>query len=200
MSENYSREGAGLTATSLLHRVRLPRCLAVRDSSEAECRYDKSSFGAIPGTENHWSGISGRAHSRLLDKRCTPRKITKNLRSISFSSMEGENGLGADQYTGRKCRRFAHLWAKKDKHGSLPEESSAKALSKNSPQVKGVGNGEISIGWVNHYYLMRQLAVDPEYPAANYLFPTPADAGNLLMLSGVAVSKHSKKQALADRL
>ena len=73
-----------------------------------------------------------------------------------------------------------------------------KRYPKNSPQVKGVGNGEISIGWVNHYYLMRQLAVDPEYPAANYLFPTPGDAGNLLMLSGVAVSKHSKKQALAD--
>jgi iron(III) transport system substrate-binding protein len=67
---------------------------------------------------------------------------------------------------------------------------------KNSPQVRAVDNGEIDIGWVNHYYLHKLRTSNPELEAANYSFPTAQDAGNLMMLSGVAImanSKHSRE-------
>jgi len=71
---------------------------------------------------------------------------------------------------------------------------------KNSPQVKGVANGEIDIGWVNHYYLHRARATNPDIKAENYFFPEVGGAGNLLMLSGIGITKHSKRKAKALKL
>ena len=62
-----------------------------------------------------------------------------------------------------------------------------KIYPKNSPQVRGVSNGEIQVGWVNHYYLHKLKAANPELSAANYSFTDDKDAGNLMMLSGVGV-------------
>ena len=73
-----------------------------------------------------------------------------------------------------------------------------KVYDKNSPQVKAVANGEIDIGWVNHYYLHRLQETEPDLQAANYHFPTAGDAGNLMMLSGVAMVQHADNAAAAE--
>ena len=56
----------------------------------------------------------------------------------------------------------------------------------NSAQVQAVGDGEIDIGLVNHYYLFRFLAEDPDFPAANQ-FTDPGSAGGLINVAGVAL-------------
>ena len=62
---------------------------------------------------------------------------------------------------------------------------------KNSPIVQAVGDGEIDIGLVNHYYLFRFIADDPEFPAINH-FTDPGAAGGLVNVAGVAVLKSSR--------
>ena len=57
---------------------------------------------------------------------------------------------------------------------------------KNSPQVQAVGDGELDIGMVNHYYLFRFTAEDPNFPAANH-FTDPGAAGGLINIAGVAL-------------
>jgi iron(III) transport system substrate-binding protein len=75
-----------------------------------------------------------------------------------------------------------------------------KVYPKNSPQVKAVSNGEIDVGWVNHYYLHKLRAANRNLKAANYSFTAPGDAGNLLMLSGVAITAHAKRTDAAEKL
>ncbi len=69
---------------------------------------------------------------------------------------------------------------------------------RNSPVVLAVGDGEIDVGLVNHYYLFRLLADDPEFPALNH-FTDPGAAGGLVNVAGVAVLKsvRNSKAALA---
>ena len=74
-----------------------------------------------------------------------------------------------------------------------------KVYPKNSPQVRAVSKGEIDVGWVNHYYLHKLKAANPELKAANYSFSEKGDAGNLMMISGAAMTAHSKKQELATQ-
>lgn len=69
---------------------------------------------------------------------------------------------------------------------------------KNSPQVNGVSKAEIDIGWVNHYYLHRLKAQDPSLKAANYHFTTDGDEGNLMMLSGVAMTRATQRATTAE--
>ena len=47
----------------------------------------------------------------------------------------------------------------------------------NSPQVQAVGDGEIDIGLVNHYYLFRFTAEEPDFAAANHFTDPGLRAG-----------------------
>ena len=65
--------------------------------------------------------------------------------------------------------------------------------------MQAVSNGEIDFGWVNHYYLHKLRAANPDLKAENYSFPATGDGGNIMMLSGVGLTTHSDntEQALA---
>jgi iron(III) transport system substrate-binding protein len=69
---------------------------------------------------------------------------------------------------------------------------------KNSPQVEAAANGEIALGWVNHYYLHRFER--DGFGAANYSFTTPGDMGNVLMVAGAGVRKGTPHEATAQRV
>ncbi len=56
----------------------------------------------------------------------------------------------------------------------------------NTPIVAATGAGEISVGLVNHYYLLRFTAEDPDFPAANYHFRA-AGPGSMVNVAGVGI-------------
>jgi iron(III) transport system substrate-binding protein len=65
----------------------------------------------------------------------------------------------------------------------------------NTGIVEGVSRGEVDLGLVNHYYLFRFLAEDPDFPVANkYL---PGDIGGLVNIAGVGVLETSEAQEAA---
>ena len=57
---------------------------------------------------------------------------------------------------------------------------------KNTPIVQAVGVGEIEVGFVNHYYLFRFLAEDPDFPARNYHLRA-GDAGAMINIAGAGI-------------
>lgn len=56
----------------------------------------------------------------------------------------------------------------------------------NIATVEAVAAGEVSVGFVNHYYLYQFLNEDPGYPASNKLFGG-GDAGGLVNVAGVGI-------------
>ena len=73
------------------------------------------------------------------------------------------------------------------------------AYPKNTPIVQAVINGEIPVGLVNHYYLYRFLAEDPEITATLHFFPG-GDVGSLINIAGAAILRTSDQQDLALEL
>ena len=61
-----------------------------------------------------------------------------------------------------------------------------RVYAKNSPQVQAVHDGELDIGLVNHYYLIRQTSVDDAWHGENH-FTDPGEAGALINVAGVAL-------------
>jgi iron(III) transport system substrate-binding protein len=70
------------------------------------------------------------------------------------------------------------------------------SYANNTAIVEAVGKGEVEVGLVNHYYLFRFLAEDPEFPAANYYFPN-GDLGAMINAAGVCVVNTSDNQEAA---
>ncbi len=68
----------------------------------------------------------------------------------------------------------------------------------NTSIVEGLGRGEVEVGLVNHYYLYRFLAEDPDFPVDNkYL---PGDIGGLVNIAGAGVLATSDAQDAATEL
>jgi iron(III) transport system substrate-binding protein len=66
----------------------------------------------------------------------------------------------------------------------------------NASQVEAAGRGEIDVALVNHYYLARFTAEDPDFPVANKFLPD--DIGGLVNVSGVGVLEASDQASAAE--
>ncbi len=69
---------------------------------------------------------------------------------------------------------------------------------KNSAIVAAVNAGEVETGLVNHYYLLRTLAADPDEVGENYFFSI-ATAGSLVMPAGLGILSASEGSEAAEQ-
>ena len=73
------------------------------------------------------------------------------------------------------------------------------AFENNVSIVEAVAAGEISVGFVNHYYLYQFLAEDPEYPARNKSYGG-GDPGGLVNVAGVGILDTAEHVDAANEL
>ncbi len=74
-----------------------------------------------------------------------------------------------------------------------------KDYNNNTAVVQAAANGEIDVGFVNHYYLFRFLQERGEsFPARNYYFKN-GDIGGLMLANGLAVLSTAKNAEAAHR-
>ena len=68
----------------------------------------------------------------------------------------------------------------------------------NTGVVEGLGRGEVEVGLVNHYYLARFTAENPDFPVDNkYL---PGDIGGLVNVAGIGIVEGTEHREAAEEL
>jgi iron(III) transport system substrate-binding protein len=80
---------------------------------------------------------------------------------------------------------------------SCIQANDAQVYPKNTPIVAAVGAGEIDVGFVNHYYLFRFLAEEPDFPVRNYS-PRSGDTGAMVNVAGVGIVDTSDNPEAAE--
>ena len=79
------------------------------------------------------------------------------------------------------------------------QANNPKVYPKNTPIVKAASEGEIDVGFVNHYYLFRFLAEEGEgFKARNY-YPTGGDAGAAVLVAGAGILDTSTNKENAEK-
>lgn len=78
-------------------------------------------------------------------------------------------------------------------------DNQPKAYPRNSPIIDALAAGEVDLGLLNHYYLLKTKAAKKDYPVEQTTFAQKGDMGNLLFVAGAGVLKSSKNQAVAQR-
>lgn len=168
--------------------------------SDATLNKAKPEFRSANGS---WVGISGRARAVAFStKRVMESELPDSIWGFTDPKWKGRlawaptNGSFQTMVTGMR-----KLWGEektkdwlKGVHANKPD-----VHKKNSTQIKAIGEGEVDIGLVNHYYLFRFLdeSVDG-YPVRNY-HPAAGDPGSLIMVSGIGILKTSKQTEAATR-
>ncbi|MBW3546732.1 MAG: iron ABC transporter substrate-binding protein [Actinobacteria bacterium] len=150
-----------------------------------------------------WVGVSGRArvavyNTALLNEGALPDSI------LDFTDPSWKGRLGWAPTNGSFQ---AFVTALRVIEGETRAREWLEGIQANEPKVYGgntaivqaVAAGEIDAGFVNHYYLHRVKAENPDFPAANHLFPD-GDVGSLVNVAGVGILEGSDQPDEARQL
>lgn len=155
------------------------------------------------GSNSTWAGVSGRARVLVYSTADVIEKdLPESLYALADDKWKDQIGWAPTNASFEAhVSALRHAWGEEKTKVWLSKMKAigTRKYPKNSPQVRAVDNGEIKIGWVNHYYLLKQKASKPQIKAANYSFPRKSDPGNLMMLSGVGVVKNAKHKSAAEQ-
>ncbi len=141
--------------------------------------------------DGRWVGVSGRArvavyNTNLLSEEDLPESILEfsdprwGGGKIGWAPTNGSFQAFVTALRVAEGEEVARAWLE----GIRANEP--KVYDANVPIVDAAGAGEIQVGFVNHYYLYRALAEDPNLPAANHIFPN-GDLGSLVNVAGVGI-------------
>lgn len=157
---------------------------------------------AFVSPDGVWVGLSGRARALVYN----PELLEENGLELpqSILDLTGEDWTGIIGWAPANASFVSNVTAMRV---LLGDEAAAQWLGdmiangvhsypKNTPIVQAVIDGEIVVGLVNHYYLFRFLAEDPDITAALHFFPG-GDVGSLVNVAGAAILKTSDQPELA---
>jgi iron(III) transport system substrate-binding protein len=148
-------------------------------------------------SDGQWVGVSGRARVVVYDSiRVRPSDLPKT-----------EEGFAASEWAGRVAIAptngsfLAFVAAKVLLDGEAATLAWLEGMAgngsptfpKNSTIVTAVNDGRVETGLVNHYYLLRALAEDPNAVGRNHFFTVPT-AGSLVMPAGAGILASSANQ------
>ena len=158
---------------------------------------------AFRDSDGRWVATSGRARvlaysKKRVDAANLPKSVfeltdPKWKNKVGWAPTNGSFQAFVTAMRAREGEDKTRAWLKAMK------ANGTKAYAKNTPILQALAAGEIDIGLPNHYYLLRFLASDPEFPVAQTVFQA-GDIGNLVNVAGAAVRSGSKRSAAAHKV
>lgn len=148
-----------------------------------------------------WVGTSGRLRVMVFDSKTVPvSELPTSLKDLADPKWKGKLGWApTNSSLHAHVSALRHAWGEDETRTWLAgvKANDPKVYPKNSPQVAAANEGEIAIGWVNHYYLHR---LDKEGRRAQVASFADGDAGNLMMASGIGIVKTTDQSEQATKL
>lgn len=152
---------------------------------------------ALRSPNDDWVGLSGRARTVVYNTdELTEDDVPDSILEFAEPEWAGRVGYAPtnasfqDFVTALRALEgedAARAWLEGLVANAVPYEN-------NTAIVEAVAAGEVSVGLVNHYYLYRFLAEDPDYPAANKFYDA-ADPGSLVNIAGAGVLSTTGEEA-----
>jgi iron(III) transport system substrate-binding protein len=146
---------------------------------------------AFRSPSGEWVGVSGRARVVVFDPRQVDEAdLPATIEGYTDPSWKGRIGWAPTNGSFQSFVTALRVIEGEDAARSWLEGIAAnepRVFEGNLPIVEAVAAGEIAVGFVNHYYLMGQLAEQgADYPARNH-FGGAGDPGALVNVAGVGV-------------
>ena len=141
-----------------------------------------------------WVGISGRQRVLVYNPNLVdPGDLPDSVFDLSDAAYDGRVGLAPANSSFQDfitAMRFRHGDDATGAWLAAMAANNSPNYPKNSAIVDAVLRGEVDMGLVNHYYLLRFLAEDPDAPGINHNF-APDDIGSLLIVTAGATLETS---------
>ena len=157
----------------------------------------------LRATDNTWVGLSARARVLVVNKNAKGLDWVKSVFDLADPRLKDRLAIttsanesyiaGVTVYMEKAGEDKTQDWLE-----GMKANVDGQVFNKHSKIVTAVAGGQKDIGLVNHYYIYRHLAKNADAPLETRL-PDQGDMGVAWNVAGVAVSKYSKQQALAQK-
>ena len=151
----------------------------------------------------NWVGISGRVRTVVYNtERLRPEELPNDLWGYTNPEWQGRIGWAPTNTSFQTMvtamrATWGEAEARRWLEGILANEPVP--YEKNTPIVAAVGAGEVDVGFVNHYYLLRFLQEEGEgFQARNYFLQTQGP-GSLVLVAGTGILETSQNRAAAQK-
>jgi len=161
---------------------------------------------AFVSPDGVWVGLSGRARVLVYNPELLEEQELELPESIL--DLTGEDWRGIVGWAPTNASFVSNVTAMRVLLGDKETQqwledmiaNDVQAYESNTPIVQAVIDGELTAGLVNHYYLFRFLAEDPDIDTAELYFFPGGDPGSLINIAGAGILKTSDQQDLALQL
>lgn len=155
--------------------------------------------------DGSWTGISGRARVVVYNTNTITDPATQlpdDLWGFTDPAWNGRIGWAPSNGSFQAMvTAMRAVWGEEQTREWLQgiQANNPRVFEGNTPIVEAVANGEVAVGFVNHYYLYRFLNEQGEaFAARNYFLPS-GGPGSLLMVSGAGILAGADNGANAER-
>ena len=172
--------------------------------------YSSETAEAIPGpfraADNSWIGLSGRLWVPVYNTALMKPTDVKSVLDLADARWKGKIAIpnAGSEYLQAGVSVIKAVYG--DERTTqflqgLKANAGNQVYGKSSQIVEAVAKGQATIGLVNHYYVYRHLASQPDAPIA-ILIPDQHDGamGVIMNAAGVGILKHAGHVAAAKQL
>ncbi len=157
-------------------------------------------------TDNTWVGLSARARVLVVNTQGPWADKLNSVFDLADPALNGKLGItnstngsyiaGVTVYMLAAGKDKTRHWLQ-----GIKSNVNGKVFNKHRQIVKSVASGKLQAGLVNHYYIYRHLDKHPNAPIKIVLPDQSTDGiGVAWNVAGIAISKHTHKVALAEKL
>ncbi len=156
--------------------------------------------------DNSWIGLSGRMWVIVYNTKTVDPSHIHSLLDLAKPSWKGKLAIptanseylqaGASMVLAAKGEQTATAFLQ-----GIRDNAGNEVYGKNRQIVDAVAKGKVSVGIVNHYYIFRHLAKDPEAPIAPLITDQDKDGmGSIMNVAGIGLTAHAKHLSPAKQL
>ena len=153
--------------------------------------------------EGKWVGISGRARVIVYNtERLSEADLPNSIMDFTDPKWKGRIGWPPANGSFQAFVTAMRVMLGEEATSRWLEGIQAnkpKVYPKNTPLVKAVAQGEVEVGFVNHYYLFRFLQQEGESFRARNYHPKGQDLGATMLVNGAGILSISKNKETAQR-
>jgi len=157
-------------------------------------------------TDNTWVGLSARARVLVVNTQGPWTDKLDSIFDLADPALNGKLGItnssngsyiaGVTVYMLAAGKDKTRQWLQ-----GMKANVNGKAFNKHRQIVKAVASGKLQAGLVNHYYIYRHLDKYPDAPIKIVVPDQSKDGmGVAWNVAGIAISKHTSKAVLAEKL
>ena len=157
----------------------------------------------VRSRDSKWVGISGRARVVVYNtERLSEADLPDSV--LDFTDPEWKGRIGWPPSNGSFQAFVTAMRVNLGEEATRRwlegiQANDPKVYPKNTPIVKAVAQGEIDVGFVNHYYLFRFLEEEGESFRARNYHPKGKDIGATMLVNGAGILSTSKNVENAQR-